>query len=523
MGSTNSGKEQNVWLPELLQLGYTEKLPKPAHIGIQALLATIEDTAVHKFIQQHDGELAGREDCGSQTYILGTLGLQEFFVIADIACKTKDGEALEKLQAFVKSLDTILEKDNEEYCEAEEITRKIVIALHRKWEKDSSTSVTVNRELAARLQNNPHFRMKFFHKEEQVVVKTHIERLDMSQATAKNGLNGGDQYVPVFPARNYEWELAKFGGRCWEAPNLNQLAPINIQMWKNWGTISDADVENCKARALIGDAPAKRMLGETTWPMNVFSGGKYKCAEPTLVRNRMDLKTGDDRESKHNSKFWNWQRSFFKCDCMAAKEKKLSCDAKMMWFDQGIWYMITHLELFFNATDVGGRMMLLLVFLSIDGREAVLDHITFLFIWEMMIKAMMELYIDPGVTILKDYGKTPSVKMIERLIKPKEFTMALLEEEEKSKNVNKRKIDINNTPVRNTEPARKNMFRNNTPPGGWGRGRGNSTFYYGQSSRSSFGKGCFGSERGNGNFCNNQGNFQGNYGSPLQRRNIDFD
>ncbi|CAM6104245.1 unnamed protein product [Calypogeia fissa] len=183
MGSTGGNKEQIVWLPELIQLGYTEKMPKPAHIGIQALLATIEDSTLHKFIQQHDGDLAGKEDCVNQTYIMGTLGLQEFFMIADLACKTWNGEAMEKLQEYTKSMDTILEKDNEEYCEAEEKTRKIVIALHRKWEKDSTTTVSVNREIVVRLQNNPHFRIKFFQKEEQVVVKTHIERVDMSHAT----------------------------------------------------------------------------------------------------------------------------------------------------------------------------------------------------------------------------------------------------------------------------------------------------------------------------------------------------
>ncbi|CAM6104201.1 unnamed protein product [Calypogeia fissa] len=295
-------------------------------------------------------------------------------------------------------------------------------------------------------------------------------------------------------------------------------------MWKNWGTISDVDVVQCKARALLGDAPAKRTLGETTWPMNIFSRGKYKCAQPTLVRNRMDLKTGEDRESKHNSKFWNWQRPFFKCDCMSAKEKKLICDAKMMWFNQGIWYMITHLDLFFNATDVGDRMMLLLVFLSTDGRDAVLDHITFLFIKEMMIKATLELYVNPGVTILKDLGKTPTMKMIERLNKPQEFTMALVEEEERIKNVGKRKMDLNNTPVRNAELVRKNMFRKNTPPGGWGCGRGNGTYMPGQSpGNRSFSRGRFSNGRGNGNFRNNQNSYQGNYGSPLQRRNINFD
>lgn len=42
------------WLPELQALGYVDPIPIPAHVGIQAILATVEVNEIHSFIQEHD-------------------------------------------------------------------------------------------------------------------------------------------------------------------------------------------------------------------------------------------------------------------------------------------------------------------------------------------------------------------------------------------------------------------------------------------------------------------------------------
>lgn len=45
---------QSGWLKELQALGYKNPLPTPAHVGIQVVIATIEPSEIHRFIQEHD-------------------------------------------------------------------------------------------------------------------------------------------------------------------------------------------------------------------------------------------------------------------------------------------------------------------------------------------------------------------------------------------------------------------------------------------------------------------------------------
>lgn len=68
---------------------------------------------------------------------------------------------------------------------------------------------------------------------------------------------------------------------------------------------------------------------------------------------------------------------FFKCGYFSDDEKKKTCDSKMTWFDQGVWYMLTHLDLFFKDVGLAAKLMALIHFLSNIAKETILDHITF--------------------------------------------------------------------------------------------------------------------------------------------------
>lgn len=91
----------------------------------------------------------------------------------------------------------------------------------------------------------------------------------------------------------------------------------------------------------------------------------------------------------------------------------------MLWFDQAIWYMSTHLDLFFNEEGRAVKLMTLIHFLSDKAKESMLDHITFTFICELMLKAAcLNLYDNPTSPCLAKHMNSRTGIMIEKLIKP---------------------------------------------------------------------------------------------------------
>lgn len=99
----------------------------------------------------------------------------------------------------------------------------------------------------------------------------------------------------------------------------------------------------------------------------------------------------------------------------------------MIWFYQGLWYMITHLRAFFKEVwGIAAKFMAFIHFLSEEAKDTVLDHIAFLFIWVLMIEACMSLYHNPLAPILKERMNMRAGIMIERVIKPSTFTNELL-------------------------------------------------------------------------------------------------
>lgn len=52
---------------------------------------------------------------------------------------------------------------------------------------------------------------------------------------------------------------------------------------------------------------------------------------------------------------------------MSSPTKKENCDSKMIWFGQGLWFMMTHLGKFVNEVDIATKFMAFIHFLIEKG------------------------------------------------------------------------------------------------------------------------------------------------------------
>lgn len=120
---------QNGWLVDLQALGYKAPLRIPAHLGIQAVLATIEAPEIHKFIQDHELHVLEGSEKEDAPLLLETLGMQEFCDIAFVACKVDVATVIDKLKDISKDLLHILDQDKKELDMACEKARVIAAAL----------------------------------------------------------------------------------------------------------------------------------------------------------------------------------------------------------------------------------------------------------------------------------------------------------------------------------------------------------------------------------------------------------
>lgn len=92
----------------------------------------------------------------------------------------------------------------------------------------------------------------------------------------------------------------------WKFQNLNQLAPISIEMLKCWGSITNTEFVTCKYNAIHARFEAKaHFLSEAwSWEMRLFAP-KYLCHEHGMIRVKLDLNTGPEHLYNHTSIMWN--------------------------------------------------------------------------------------------------------------------------------------------------------------------------------------------------------------------------
>ncbi|CAM6124076.1 unnamed protein product [Calypogeia fissa] len=547
-------------------LGYTDDIPHPCSIAIQATIASIRADEIHTAIQGHECKsVASRNEAEPGQFLMRLLGLDEWFTVYLLARKSGVQSALQRLREYAsilscmegddaydlqkaivlaRSMEVALTKvaaDTEEAKNATEevpyvipsITPKPAPSSHaassilpcvtlntlfnlcstadspqsseiftpnlivdsRCSSSQSNTPIPCSNSPSANtgspssgiissIKDNPFLDLSYLTEEEAAEMNEEIAVVDCSpiptRAPTVDDNNAGQPYVPVMPPRHIEWEGSKEDGCLWKIKNINNLAPITLEMWQAWGSISDAEVLQCRDRALqsitLSDIAPTFV---TQWPMTVFGQPKYKCKLAAGAKVKGKLDTKNSRLGDHKSKLWNWQRPYFRCPCYY----KSACRGQLVWLDHAVWFMLNHLECFFTASSIQGRLVMLIKFLSGDARRMVLDHIAFLYIREFLIEATIELVQHPDERFLVQYGNSSGIRMVEALIKPGMFSEKM---DGLKDGPAKKRINLNSQP--SVPLKRKGMFANHTAPPSLGR-RGSSSSHNAPLQRSVPGEG----------------------------------
>ncbi|CAM6104232.1 unnamed protein product [Calypogeia fissa] len=330
--------------------------------------------------------------------------------------------------------------------------------------RDLIFPLTTNVDLRSSIKENPLLDLDYLTEDELIEMNLSISYVDPaplpSPIDAPKPTGPEEPFVPLLPPHYIEWESSKEDGCLWRIKNINNLAPISLDMWQAWGTVSTDEVLQCRERAFqsitLCDKPPVYI---SQWPMMVFGPPKYKCQVAAGAKIRGKLETQNCRIKEHKSKLWNCHRPFFRCSCHY--NTKTGCNGQIVWLDHAVWYMLNHLEDFFSANSAQGRLVMLIKFLSGDARKMVLDHIAFLYICDFLITAAHKYVADPEAKLLAAYGDAKGIRMIEELIKPGMFS------EEKSSS-GKKGLNLNIQPA--VQPKRRSMYANPAPTMGSGRG-----------------------------------------------------
>lgn len=113
--------------------------------------------------------------------------------------------------------------------------------------------------------------------------------------------------------------------------------------------------------------------------------------------------------------------------------------------------MANHLEKFFNASSIQGRLVLMMSFLGGEARRIILDQVAFLFTRQFILEAANEQLKNPSARLLAAHGEAKGAQIIEMLIKPGEFS--------KLSTNPVRRYNLNQTPAPETA-KRKGIYAN---------------------------------------------------------------
>ncbi|CAM6104313.1 unnamed protein product [Calypogeia fissa] len=442
-------------------------------MAIQATLASIRAPEIHEVIINHERAAVDSRDSeepGQSLLVL--LGIEEWFAIYQLAQRHGLEAALGKIADFSAMLFDMELSDACKLERARNVVSAVVAALLHA-EKNigspipsTAPSVTMpdtQLDLCSSVKENPLLDLQWLTPEERAELSQSLDTVNSSQSVTFEECFEGEPFVPVLPPRYIEWEASAVNGCMWKIPNINNLAPLSIAMWQAWATVSTLELRLCREQALQATTKSdKAPVFISCWPMRVFGSPKYHCTVAAGVKIRGQFVTNSTRPDDHKSKLWNWLRPFFRCNCY--KGSKSGCDGQLIWFDHAVWYMLNHLDLFFHAASIQGRLVLFIKFLSGDARKMVLDHISFMYLRQFMIEGAMELVAHPEERFLTKYGDSKGIRTVEALLKPGLFS----DKTEKLNPAVKQIINLNSTP--NVAHRRKGLFVNNTP--GTGRGRG---------------------------------------------------
>lgn len=204
-----------------------------------------------------------------------------------------------KLNSYTSSLSSIENIDEDELEQSRSLGRKIARMLsYPSPTPTDQSSVSSSTDIASRLRDNPLINTEWLSPDKRVAFLECIDGAHSSQKEYDESKAEGEPFVPLTPPRFIEWESSKVDCCMWRIPNINNLAPLSIEMWKSWASLSAADVTQCRTNALrdfswIETSPPF----VTSWPMTVFGAPKYKCPIAAGAKIRGNFVTSSSRSS----------------------------------------------------------------------------------------------------------------------------------------------------------------------------------------------------------------------------------
>ncbi|KAL3684852.1 hypothetical protein R1sor_002874 [Riccia sorocarpa] len=455
------------WIKELADLGYDASIPTPISEAIQTTMAAITSKPVHALVQQLDRAAveSNREATCDQTdpdthaaLLLECLGIHHRIGIQHTFSTKGEEAALAMIKQLHDELPTLLEADLVEDGRAEKLSNMIGrvlswINLQKETQelKGDDVTETACADISSQVRANPMIDFSIFSKEEQANYTESLENLNASAADERALMNAdGDPFIPTDTPRTVEYRVSEKCGMMWKVQNMNNLAPITIDMWSKLVNMSDSELKSCKDNAIHGSIPAKMLNLKETIKMAHFRD-KYRCSESVSVRIKAMIPTDANRLPKHKMLLWNYLRPYLRCNCKYDPSRR-NCKGEIMWLDHAIYYIFNHLSDFFHQSSVQARYMAFLIFLGGEARAAVQAQCSFMYARQLMVETALEVFSDPTARTLPEHGEANGVRMIERLMKPACFSEAIISKQihggNKKRGRQPNPINLNSAPTR---------------------------------------------------------------------------
>lgn len=400
-------------------------------------MASIASANFHDTVQRLDMEaLADTNEEGLHApTLLEVLDLRYWTMLLD-SCLHSEEKGMRKLQELFDELPNILATDDQD-LERMSIQTKLIdeALLNANPEVKNVTDngsipgksrllvigSTPTRDVVSQRPKSLLSRLPIPDDEKDSIIQFCAE-ITANQAAAdldKLEASGLGPSVPWLPPRQLELRLGGLENRMWMHPNINHLAPISIEMWKCWASLSDQEMAIAISNAVNNEQPLKNGCKLTAaFPISAYDPKKCNITEGVHIRTRQDLPLGLQRDKKHRQNWWNVNRPFIRCGCPLNGPKE-ACTGKMIWFDHAVWCMIHNLDIFFPAKGhLCSKYAALIGWLETAARDAVKASVTFAHIRALMIEGALEFAANPKSKLLAKHGDGAGIRKIERMIRP---------------------------------------------------------------------------------------------------------
>ncbi|KAL3696326.1 hypothetical protein R1sor_010402 [Riccia sorocarpa] len=320
-------------------------------MAIQTTMAAIPSTAVHALIQQLDkaavevnkegvSESDPNEQENQAALLLESLGIHHWMNIQHTFSTKGEDATLSLIRQLHDELPNLLEADSIEDSRADKLSGIIARVLswtdlkknsHGSDKPDGSAGMCA--DICTQVKTNPMINFAIFSEEEKASFTEGLDSLNAAAAGEKAAVNDdGDPYIPTDTPRTVEYRVSEKNGMMWKCPNMNNLAPFTLDMWKKMTNLSEGEMTSCKDNASLGNITAKLIPLRDTIRMASFQD-KYKCTEPVSVRIKVNVVTDSNRVPKHRALLWNWMRPYLRCNCqvhgvpyLLGRRGTFSCD-----------------------------------------------------------------------------------------------------------------------------------------------------------------------------------------------------